>query len=135
MRGVVAAAVPLTALVVSLSGRVKGQFDDGRPCAPSASPARSATRPWTTRSPPASAAGSTAGPTATSTSARSSPWPPNLKPFADAARGRRGHGEARCCRAGGRASYDAELIHDGKAFRPDGKTAATLIPPPSASPA
>src|SRR5262245_18127370 len=29
----------------------------------------------------------------------------------------------------GPGRYDAELIHDGKAFRPDGKTAATLLPP------
>ena len=41
----------------------------------SASPAPSATRRWTTPSPPASATGWTAGPTATWTSARSSRWP------------------------------------------------------------
>ena len=29
----------------------------------------------------------------------------------------------------GPGRYDAELIHDGKAFRPDGKTASTLLPP------
>jgi hypothetical protein len=29
----------------------------------------------------------------------------------------------------GKGRFDAELILDGKAFRPDGKTAATLIPP------
>jgi hypothetical protein len=29
----------------------------------------------------------------------------------------------------GPGKYDAELLHDGKAFRPDGKTAATLLPP------
>jgi Di-haem oxidoreductase, putative peroxidase len=28
----------------------------------------------------------------------------------------------------GEGKYDAELVHDGKAFRPDGKPAATLIP-------
>jgi hypothetical protein len=28
----------------------------------------------------------------------------------------------------GPGRYDAELIHDGKAYRPDGKTAATLLP-------
>lgn len=28
----------------------------------------------------------------------------------------------------GPGKYDAELIHDGKAFRPDGKSAATLLP-------
>jgi len=31
--------------------------------------------------------------------------------------------------AWGPGKYDAELLHDGKAFRPDGKTAATLLPP------
>jgi hypothetical protein len=30
--------------------------------------------------------------------------------------------------AWGPGKYDAELVHDGKAFRPDGKTAATLLP-------
>ncbi|HUE73368.1 MAG TPA: hypothetical protein VMP01_20995 [Pirellulaceae bacterium] len=29
----------------------------------------------------------------------------------------------------GPGKYDAQLLHDGKAFRPDGKTAATLLPP------
>ena len=29
----------------------------------------------------------------------------------------------------GPGKYDAELVHDGKAMRPDGKSAATLIPP------
>jgi hypothetical protein len=29
----------------------------------------------------------------------------------------------------GPGRYDAEIVHDGKAFRPDGKTAATLLPP------
>src|SRR5262249_14662047 len=31
--------------------------------------------------------------------------------------------------AWGPGKFDAELVLDGKAFRPDGKTAATLIPP------
>jgi hypothetical protein len=31
--------------------------------------------------------------------------------------------------AWGPGKYDAELLHDGKAFRPDGRTAATLLPP------
>jgi hypothetical protein len=31
-------------------------------------------------------------------------------------------------RSWGPGRYDAELIHDGKAFRPDGKSAATLLP-------
>src|SRR5262249_57516185 len=30
----------------------------------------------------------------------------------------------------GPGHFDAELAFDGKAFRPDGKTAATRIPPP-----
>jgi hypothetical protein len=30
--------------------------------------------------------------------------------------------------AWGPGKYDAQLLHDGKAFRPDGKTAATLLP-------
>jgi hypothetical protein len=30
--------------------------------------------------------------------------------------------------AWGPGKYDAELLHDGKAFRPDGKTAATVLP-------
>ena len=29
----------------------------------------------------------------------------------------------------GPGKYDAELLQDGKAFRPDGKSAATLLPP------
>ena len=32
-------------------------------------------------------------------------------------------------RSWGPGKFDAELLLDGKAFRPDGKTAATLIPP------
>ncbi|MGH8517820.1 MAG: hypothetical protein ACREUE_10205, partial [Panacagrimonas sp.] len=31
--------------------------------------------------------------------------------------------------AWGPGRYDAEVMHDGKGFRPDGKTAATLLPP------
>jgi hypothetical protein len=31
--------------------------------------------------------------------------------------------------SGGPGTFDAELFRDGKAFRPDGKSAATLIPP------
>jgi hypothetical protein len=34
----------------------------------------------------------------------------------------------RVLRSWGPGKYDAELIHDGKAFRPDGKSGATLIP-------
>ena len=36
---------------------------------------------------------------------------------------------APCCRAGGPGKFDAELFLDGKAFRPDGATGATLLPP------
>jgi hypothetical protein len=35
----------------------------------------------------------------------------------------------RVLRSWGPGKFDAELLMDGKAFRPDGKTAATLIPP------
>ncbi|MGQ0560636.1 MAG: hypothetical protein ACT443_02030 [Gemmatimonadota bacterium] len=52
---------------------------------------------------------------------------PNLKPFTDLLQ----IDEAtlvRALKAWGPGKYDAELIHDGKAYRPDGKTAATLLP-------
>jgi mono/diheme cytochrome c family protein len=52
---------------------------------------------------------------------------PNLKPFTD----RLGISEKElkgALLAWGPGKYDAELVHDGKAFRPDGKTAATLLP-------
>jgi hypothetical protein len=52
---------------------------------------------------------------------------PNLKPLTD----RLGIGEKElkeALLAWGPGKYDAELAHDGKAFRPDGKTAATLLP-------
>jgi mono/diheme cytochrome c family protein len=53
---------------------------------------------------------------------------PNLKPFADLL----GVDDAtvrKVLNSWGPGKYDAELNADGKAFRPDGKTAATLIPP------
>jgi hypothetical protein len=53
---------------------------------------------------------------------------PNLKPIVDAL----GVGEAtvkNVLSRGGPGKYDAELNIDGKAFRPDGKSGATLIPP------
>jgi hypothetical protein len=53
---------------------------------------------------------------------------PTLKPFADLL----GIDEAtvrRVLLSWGPGKFDAELILDGKAFRPDGKTAATLLPP------
>jgi len=53
---------------------------------------------------------------------------PNLKPIADLP----GADEAtvrKVLNSWGPGHFDAELPMDGKAFRPDGKTAATLIPP------
>jgi cytochrome c peroxidase len=53
---------------------------------------------------------------------------PNLTPFADLL----GVNEATVrtvLNSWGPGKFDAELILDGKAFRPDGKSAATLIPP------
>lgn len=52
---------------------------------------------------------------------------PNLRPLTD----RLGIGEAdlkKALLAWGPGKYDAEILHDGKAFRPDGRTAATLLP-------
>ena len=54
---------------------------------------------------------------------------PDLSAVRDAARGRRRDGAQRCSQSWGPGKFDAELILDGKAFRPDGKSAATLIPP------
>lgn len=53
---------------------------------------------------------------------------PNLKPFSDVL----GVDEAtvrQVLNSWGPGKFDAELILDGKAFRPDGKSAATLLPP------
>jgi mono/diheme cytochrome c family protein len=53
---------------------------------------------------------------------------PSVKPFADVL----GTDEATVravLRSWGPGKFDAELILDGKAFRPDGKSGATLIPP------
>jgi hypothetical protein len=53
---------------------------------------------------------------------------PNLKPLTD----RLGVDEGAlkgALLAWGPGKFDAELLHDGKAVRPDGKTAATLLPP------
>ena len=52
---------------------------------------------------------------------------PNLKPLTD----RLGIDETalkKAITAWGPGKYDAQLLHDGKAYRPDGKTAATLLP-------
>src|SRR5215216_8027202 len=53
---------------------------------------------------------------------------PNLQPFADLL----GTDQATVrtvLNSWGPGKFDAELVLDGKAFRPDGKTAATLLPP------
>jgi hypothetical protein len=53
---------------------------------------------------------------------------PDLKPLTD----RLGVSEADLKKAllsWGPGKYDAEILHDGKAARPDGKSAATLLPP------
>jgi mono/diheme cytochrome c family protein len=53
---------------------------------------------------------------------------PNLKPLADLL----GTDQAtvrKVLKSWGPGKFDAELILDGKAFRPDGKSASTLIPP------
>ncbi len=53
---------------------------------------------------------------------------PNLRPFADLLRVSQADVRA-VLNSWGPGKFDAELVLDGKAFRPDGKTAATLIPP------
>jgi hypothetical protein len=53
---------------------------------------------------------------------------PNLQPFADLLRVSEADVRA-VLNTWGPGKFDAELVLDGKAFRPDGKTAATLIPP------
>jgi hypothetical protein len=53
---------------------------------------------------------------------------PSLKPFADLL-GVSEDDVRTVLRSWGPGKFDAELILDGKAFRPDGKPAATLIPP------
>jgi mono/diheme cytochrome c family protein len=53
---------------------------------------------------------------------------PNLKPFADLL-GVSENDVRKVLRSWGPGKFDAELILDGKAFRPDGESAATLIPP------
>jgi hypothetical protein len=52
---------------------------------------------------------------------------PNLKPLTDRL-GISAEELKEALLAWGPGKYDAELLHDGKAFRPDGKTAATLLP-------
>ena len=53
---------------------------------------------------------------------------PNLKPVADLLEVDEGTVRA-VLQSWGPGKFDAELFLDGKAFRPDGKSAATLIPP------
>jgi hypothetical protein len=53
---------------------------------------------------------------------------PNLKPFADLL-GTNQTTVRTVLNSWGPGKFDAELILDGKAFRPDGKSAATLLPP------
>jgi mono/diheme cytochrome c family protein len=53
---------------------------------------------------------------------------PDLSPFASLL-GISQDDVRQALRAWGPGKFDAELVLDGKAFRPDGKTAATLIPP------
>jgi hypothetical protein len=53
---------------------------------------------------------------------------PNLAPLANVL-GTNQETVRKALTAWGPGKFDAELILDGKAFRPDGKTAATLIPP------
>jgi hypothetical protein len=52
---------------------------------------------------------------------------PSLQPFEEALR-MDSASIRKVLLAWGPGKYDAELIHDGKGFRPDGKTAATLLP-------
>jgi len=53
---------------------------------------------------------------------------PNLKPFADLL-GVNMETVRKVLLGWGPGKFDAQLVLDGKGFRPDGKTAATLIPP------
>ena len=53
---------------------------------------------------------------------------PNLKPLADLL-GTNQNTVRKVLNSWGPGKFDAELILDGKAFRPDGTSAATLIPP------
>src|SRR6185436_10268169 len=53
---------------------------------------------------------------------------PTLKPFADLL-GADESSVRKVLLSWGAGRYDAELNQDGKAFRPDGKSAATVLPP------
>ncbi len=108
-------------------------MQNGAACVRSASPARCAIRPSTIRSRRASAIVATAGRRAISTSAPSSPLRPSVQPFVDLLGLVDSSIDAptvrKVLRSWGPGKFDAELLLDGKAFRPDGKSAATLIPP------
>jgi hypothetical protein len=52
---------------------------------------------------------------------------PNLKPYTDALQ-KDDETVRKVFRSWGPGKYDAELNHDGKAFRPDGNSAATVLP-------
>jgi hypothetical protein len=52
---------------------------------------------------------------------------PSLEPF-EKALGVNNDTVKKVLKSWGPGKYDAELIHDGKAFRPDGKSAATVLP-------
>src|SRR3954466_11647628 len=53
---------------------------------------------------------------------------PTLAPLADLLKGPEANGRE-VLLSWGPGKYDAELDQDGKAFRPDGKSGATLLPP------
>ncbi len=123
-------AVTLALLKLNAVVGVKGFFDARRPAdVGRVSPVRPAT-PWsTTPSLPASVAASTARRgIATSTSARSSGWRRTRSPSRTSSASTRRR-STRCSASWGPGRFDAVLFFDGKAFRPDGRTAATLIPP------
>jgi mono/diheme cytochrome c family protein len=53
---------------------------------------------------------------------------PTVKPFADALQ-KDENTIRQVLKSWGPGKYDAELIHDGKAFQPDGRSGATVLPP------
>ena len=88
---------------------------------------RCAIQPSTIRSRRASAAGVTAGRIATSTSAPLSRSRPTCRRSRSSSAWTR-DGVRKVLRSWGPGKDDAELVQDGKAMRPDGKSAATLLP-------
>ena len=93
----------------------------------SGSSARSAIRRSTTRSRRASAAGSTDGRTAISNVGAIVALAPDLSAVADLLQTDQATVRT-VLNSWGPGKFDAQLFLDGKAFRPDGKSAATLIP-------